>query len=80
MGLIVNINDCYDAFENAYNHVWSGILNPDLIEEEEQLQTAIHKLWFEEFGILAHADEIHYVGLMEFRNQEHYIEWLLRWS
>ena len=74
----VAIVDCVPAFKNAHKHILSLF---NALPKQKHLINS----WKQVFGVKIHrkiepkqswSQWTH----LEFRNREHYIEWLLRWS
>jgi hypothetical protein len=79
MVMKVRIDECTSAFRNAHVHIL------DRFETTRPKQKQVINTWLKVFGIRVHTGAPVARGwsvweALEFRDQEHYMEWLLRWS
>lgn len=69
--MIVQVRDCPEAYNKCLSHVLGLIPTTD----NNKLLARTEQLFHEEFGIKIVVWET-----LEFKDQEHFLEWYLKWS
>lgn len=92
MSFIVNINDCYDAFKAAHVFAASTMVPNPIVTGRDGVTPVFKaqtydKTFFEELeGIWKHLHNVTIITEngtyrnLEFVDQQHYMEWFLRWG